>query len=86
MVNSDFTCPACTTANSGRASCMVCATESPTATAESLAATAVQDAGAARAAQREEAARGNHDLAASLGRVSDAHLDDALALRHLGTH
>lgn len=76
---------ACGTPNTGRDSCKACDTASPTATPESLAATALADAGDARAAQIEEAARGNHHLADHLAEVSDAYLDDALALRNLPT-
>lgn len=77
---SDFTCGACTTPNTGRDACKACDTARP----QSLAATALADAGAARAVQLEETERGNHALAAHLGHVADAHLDDALALRRLG--
>jgi riboflavin synthase alpha subunit len=80
-----FTCGACSTINTNRAACCVCGTASATATPESLATTALADAAAARAAQLEEAAKGNHELAEHLGHVTDAHLDDALALRCLGT-
>ncbi|MEU6680868.1 hypothetical protein [Streptomyces sp. NPDC046925] len=79
----NFTCGACGTPNTGRASCLACDTAGPAATPESLAATALADAGAAHAARVEEAARGNYGLALHLGSVSDAHLDDALALRRL---
>ncbi|MGW7134482.1 hypothetical protein ACWGIA_39940 [Streptomyces bobili] len=79
-MNGFWLCGCCGTGNAGRASCAACGTSSPTATPAALAATALRDAAAARAAQRQEAARGNHHLAAHLGAVMDAHLDDALAL------
>ncbi|MGW2651975.1 hypothetical protein ACWC2T_45765 [Streptomyces sp. NPDC001393] len=79
-----WTCGGCGIANVDRASCEACGTSSPTATAADLADTALKDAAAARAAQIEEASRGNHQLAVHLGSVVDAHLDDALALLHLG--
>jgi hypothetical protein len=78
---SSFACGACGTPNTDRDSCEVCDTTSPTATPEGLAATALADAAAARALQVEETARGNHELANHLGRVSDDHLDATLALR-----
>ncbi|WP_042422331.1 hypothetical protein [Streptacidiphilus anmyonensis] len=83
-MNSPWDCGACGTPEDTRASCLVCGTSSPTATPDSLAATALEDAYAAHRARTEEAARGNHDLAAHLGRVADACLDDALAMRQLG--
>ncbi|OIJ99010.1 hypothetical protein BIV25_10915 [Streptomyces sp. MUSC 14] len=76
-------CNGCGITNADRASCEACGTSSPTATAADLAQTALKDAAAARAAQVEEAARGNHQLADHLGNVVDAHLDDVLALRRL---
>lgn len=79
-----WTCDGCGAPNIDRASCEACGTSSPTATAADLARTALKDAAAARAAQVEEAARGNHRLADHLGSVTDAHLDDALAMRRLG--
>ncbi|MWA16266.1 hypothetical protein [Streptomyces sp. BA2] len=79
-----FRCVACGIPNTGRDSCKICDTASPTATPGGLAATALADAGAARALQVEEAERGNHELASHLSRVSDDHLDDALALRRVG--
>ncbi|MCW8383967.1 hypothetical protein [Streptomyces justiciae] len=84
-MSSMWTCGACGTGNADRASCLACATSSPTATPDTLAATALLDAADARAAQLDEASRGNHDLAQSLTPVIDMHLDDALALRSLGT-
>ncbi|MFG3267851.1 hypothetical protein [Streptomyces bobili] len=85
-LNSFWPCGCCGTGNADRASCAACGTSSPTATPAALAATALRDAAAARAAQRQEAARGNHRLAADLGAVMDAHLDDALALRRPTPH
>ncbi|MEU2717947.1 hypothetical protein [Streptomyces sp. NPDC007205] len=82
MTNS-WACGGCGMLNGDRASCEACGTSSPTATAADLAVTAMHDAAAARRAQVNEAAGGNHELAALLGRVVDAHLDDALALRSL---
>lgn len=72
---SSFTCGACVTPNTDRDACKVCGTASPTATPEGLAATALADAGAARALQVEEAARGNHELADHLASVSDDYLE-----------
>jgi hypothetical protein len=83
-MSSAWTCDSCGVPNVDRASCEACGTSSPTATAADLARTALKDAAAARAAQVEEAARGHHRLADHLGSVTDAHLDDALAMRRLG--
>ncbi|MFI9248373.1 hypothetical protein ACIGXF_38820 [Streptomyces sp. NPDC053086] len=84
-MTSTWTCDGCGISNVDRSSCEACGTSSRTATPGSLAVTALKDAAAARAAQIEEAARGNQDLADHLSNVTDAHLDDALALRRLGT-
>ncbi|WP_455362352.1 hypothetical protein [Streptomyces sp. SYSU K21746] len=83
-MSSAWTCDACGVPNVDRSSCEACGTSSTTATAADLARTALRDAAAARAAQVEEAARGNHRLACHLGSVMDAHLDDALSVRRLG--
>ncbi|MGW2602481.1 hypothetical protein [Streptomyces klenkii] len=80
-----WTCNDCGTHVCDRASCQACGTSSPTATPDSLAATALMDAAAARAAQVKELAQGNTELADYLSCIVDAHLDDALALRRLHT-
>ncbi|WP_405803412.1 hypothetical protein OG729_39385 [Streptomyces sp. NBC_00210] len=82
-MSSAWTCDGCGVPHIDHASCEACGTSSPSATAADLARTAPKDAPAARAAQVEEAARGNHRLADPLDSVSDAHLDDALAMRRL---
>jgi hypothetical protein len=83
-MSSAWTCDGCGVPNIDHASCEACGTSSPTATAADLARTALKDAATARAAQAEEATRGNHRLTDHLDSVTDAHLDDALAMRRLG--
>lgn len=78
-----FDCGGCGMLNVDRASCEACGTSSPTRHRRRSRGTAMHDAATARAAQVEEAARGNHQLADYLGHVTDAHLDDALALHRL---
>lgn len=83
-MSSAWTCDGYGVPHIDRASREACGTSSPTATAADLAKTALRDSAAARAAQVEEAARGKHHLADHLGKVTDAHLDEALAVRRLG--
>lgn len=80
-MSTSWICGACGTTNVGRASCEACATSSPAATPHALAATALRDAAATHEAQVDESARGNHELAAYLGTVVDAHLDDARVMQ-----